>query len=172
MWLFQKRAGLYHGRVMDHEQLTFCSISVILHSRQSTGNLSYSGKTKWGPCRYPQRSQSVFKIHFDYSKTQCKKVPLDIPEDRILKPTGDRKPSQSCRELCQKKLACLRRAFNISVYLIALNFYSLCTLSLKAELWGERNLFFEEFDCWPVWRAPHWSLPPIGAPGYWRFSAW
>lgn len=68
-------------------------------------------------------------------------------EDRMLKPSGDRKPSQSCREFCQKKLACVRRALNISVYLIALSFYSLCTLSLKAELWGERNLFFEEFGC-------------------------
>jgi len=68
----------------------------------------------------------------------------------MLGPTGDRKPSQPCQELCQKRLACVRRTFNISGYLIALSFYSLCTLSLKAELWREINLIFEEFGCWPV----------------------
>lgn len=72
-------AGLCHVRVMDHEQLTLCSISVILHSRQSTGNLSYSGKTKCGPCRYPQRLQSVFRIHFHDSKATVPEVPQEAP---------------------------------------------------------------------------------------------
>lgn len=36
---------------------------------------------------------------------------------------------------------------NTAVYLIALIFYSLCSLSLKAELWGEKNGIFEEFGC-------------------------
>lgn len=81
LWLFETCAGLYHVRVMDHEQLTLCSISVILHSRQSTGNLSYSGKTKCGPCRYPQRLQRVFRIHFHDSKATVPKVPLEAPEN-------------------------------------------------------------------------------------------
>lgn len=98
LWLFQTCAGLYHVRVMDHEQLTLCSISVILHSRQSSGNLSYSGKTKCGPCRYPQRLQSVFRIHCHDSKATVPKVPLEAPwRGQGLEPSGARKPSQSWR---------------------------------------------------------------------------
>lgn len=40
-------------------------------------------------------------------------------------------------DLCEK-------GFEHTGYWIAL---SLCTFSLKAELWGERNLFLEEFGC-------------------------
>lgn len=133
-------AGLYHVRVMDHEQLTLCSISVILHSRQSTGNLSYSGKTKCGPCRYPQRLQRVFRIHFHDSKATVPKVPLESPWRGQGAGTHW---SQKTQPVLEGALpGDVGWGLNTAVYLIALNFYSLCSLSLKAELWGEKKLNF------------------------------
>lgn len=169
LWLFQMCAGLYHVRVMDHEQLTLCSISVILHSRQSTGNLSYSGKTKCGPCRYPQRLQSVFRIHSHVSKVTVPKVPLEAPWRGQGAGTHW---SQKTQPVLEGALpGDIGWALNTAVDLIALNFYSLCSLSLKGRAGGREKLNF-----WRIWlltsvSGPTVSLAPARTPGSWRFNA-
>lgn len=150
---------------MDHEQLTLCSISVILHSRQSTGNLSCSGKTKCGPCRYPQRLQSVFRIHFHDSKATVPKVPREAPrEGRVLEPTGARKPGQSWREPCQEMLAGLWTLQFIWLHWI----FILCAASAWRQSCGDRkieflkNLVADQCD-WPY--IGPWLQPELLAPG-------
>lgn len=163
-------AGLYHGRVMDHEQLTFCSISVILHSRQSTGNLSYSGKIKWESCRYPQRLQSVFKIHFNDSKTQCKKVPLDVLlyKGQDAEPTGDTKPGQSVGSSARRSWLVWEGLWTCS-FLDCIEFSFFVHPQPKG-----RAVRREKFISWRIWWLTGTTCPALvpGSDGSsWRFSA-
>lgn len=79
----------------------------------------------------------MFRIHFHDSKATVPKVPLEAPWRGQGAGTHW---SQKTQPVLQGALpADIGWDLNAAVYLIALNFCSLCSLSLKAELWGEKN---------------------------------